>query len=73
MSKQINLIYIGGHFYMQSGTAMSCIYTEDGQRFDWGLVQTAVARGATVNIRPATDEERAPYEARLANYRKLNN
>ena len=62
----MNLIYIGDHFYGESGTMMSPIYTEDGRRSDWGLVQSALRDGKTVNIRPATQQERNFYEAQLS-------
>lgn len=61
----MKLIYIGDHFYWQSGSAMSSLYTEDGRRSDWGFIQTALKNGEPVEIRPATNAERAPYEARL--------
>ncbi|HUU90512.1 MAG TPA: hypothetical protein VM238_04800 [Phycisphaerae bacterium] len=65
----MNLIYIGEHFYLDSGTAMSSIYTEDGQRMDWGFVQIELERGEDVHIRQATADERKPYLARLAHLR----
>lgn len=62
----MDLIYIGDHFYIQSGTMMSSLYTTQGNRFDWGLVQVALQRGHLINIRPATDAERAFYDQKLA-------
>lgn len=66
----MNLIYIGDHFYFESGTSMSPIYTEDGQRSDWGFVQCALRDGQTVNIRPATETERDFYEAKLSRLKR---
>ena len=59
------IIYIGSNFYMESGTRMSCIYTEAGDRSDWGHVEELLRRGKTVEIRPATQAERFPYEEKL--------
>jgi len=66
----LSLIYIGDHFYMESGTAMSPIYTEDGERSDWGFVQVALRDGAEVHIRQATEAERNAAEAVLARLRR---
>ena len=66
----MKLIYIGDHFYMESGTMMSPIYTEDGYRSDWGHVQTALKRGDSIEIRQATPQERDFYEARLAEMKR---
>ena len=66
----MQLIYIGKHFYSESGTAMSSIYTEDGKRMDWGFVQRALADGETVNIRPATPAELDAYEAKLSRMKR---
>lgn len=65
----MKLIYIGDHFYMQSGTAMSPIYTEDGQRSDWGFVSIALRNGEDVYIRQATPKELEHYETKLATCR----
>ena len=66
----MKLIYIGDHFYMESGTMMSCIYTERGTRSDWGHVQTALRNGETVEIRQATETERNHYEVALAELKR---
>lgn len=62
----LELIFIGDHFYLESGTRMSCIYQLDGRRFDWGKVNVALQNGDTVNIRPATEGEIEPFTLRLA-------
>lgn len=69
----MKLIYIGDHFYMESGTMMSPIYTEDGHRSDWGFVQIALKRGDSIEIRQATPQERDFYEARLAEMKREAN
>lgn len=66
----MQLIYIGDHFYAESGTMMSPIYTEDGRRMDWGFVQCALRDGQTVNIRPATQAELDGYEAKLSRLKR---
>lgn len=63
--KTMKLIYIGEHFYHDSATLMSCLYTAGGIRSDWSKVQAALQAGETVEIRPATQEERERYELHL--------
>lgn len=62
----IKLIYIGDHFYSESKTMMSSIYTLGGHRYDWGFVQRDLKAGHSVEIRPATPAELIPYERALA-------
>lgn len=66
MERMIELIFIGDRFYVESGTMMSSIYHLNGQRSDWGMVNVALRKGITVQIRPATKEEIEPYERELA-------
>ena len=61
MNDSMKLIYVGEDFYYQSGTIMSRLYTEDGQRSDWGNVTLALIQGKEVHIRPATTEEMNVY------------
>lgn len=55
------LIFIGDTFYIQSQTDMGSLYEILGsgawERWDWGFVSRSLARGETINIRPATDAE----------------
>lgn len=62
----MKLVYIGDHFYAESGSAMSSIYTEDGYRSDWGQVQMALRRGESIEIRQSTLNEKKHYEEQLA-------
>jgi len=62
---KMNLIYIGDKFYGESDSIMSPIYTESGQRSDWGFVQLALRKGDSVHIRQATPMEREFYEDQL--------
>jgi hypothetical protein len=66
---EIFLIFIGNDFYFESGTMMSCIYTEDGNRYDWGFVQRDLSEGKTVTIRSATDAELGFYYKKLQEYK----
>ena len=59
------LLYIGDHFYFESGTSMSSIYTEDGYRYDWGFIKRDLSKGYEVHIRQATDAEVGRYERKL--------
>lgn len=68
----LELIFIGNRFYDQSRTMMSCIYTIDGQRSDWGQVQIALTAGETVNIRPANRVELQHYQEKLDKLNKSN-
>jgi len=61
----MELIYIGDHFYHESKTMMSSIYTPGGKRSDWGFVQVALRNGESVHIRPATPAEIEPYQRKL--------
>jgi hypothetical protein len=65
MRKENNIIYIGDHFYMDSGMRMSPLYSIHGERWDYGLIRCALERGEIVHIRPATRAEIYPYEQRL--------
>lgn len=70
MEKHMKLIYIGDHFYHESGTMMSSIYGEDGTRSDWGKVQVALRAGQPIEIRQATQQEQAFYEAHLSRMKR---
>jgi hypothetical protein len=54
----VNLIYMGDDLYRRSATTLSPIYTEQGERSDWGHVQTALRDGEEISIRQGTEEER---------------
>jgi hypothetical protein len=68
----LTLVYIGDHFYSESRSMMSPIYTEDGQRYDWGFVQVALKRGEEILIRQATQAEKDMYEAQLSRMKRVN-
>lgn len=56
----IRLAYIGISFYIESGTTMSSLIPvgeTDTNRWDWGKIETALADGHEVLIRPANTEE----------------
>jgi hypothetical protein len=57
-------LYIGDHFYYESGGRMSNIYL-DGQRTDWGKVQIALKQGFNVTIKHAEDSIKLNMQERL--------
>lgn len=57
----MKLIYIGNQFYAESGSMMSSIYTEDGDKSNWGEVQIHLENGGSVNIRQANHIEKKYY------------
>lgn len=61
----IKLIYIGKDFYWKSKTVMSSIYTENGDRYDWGFLQMALDEGHEVSIRQANKVELKHYTEML--------
>ena len=66
----VRLVYTGDHFYLESGSVMSPIYTEDGRRYDWGFVQRDLRAGNEITIRQATDAERVEAERQLRELKK---
>lgn len=66
----IRLVYIGDHFYYESGTMMSPIYHESGERSDWGKVSCYLRDGDEVHIRQAAQSEKDKYEGILARYKR---
>ena len=66
----VKLIYIGDHFYGESGSMMSPIYTEDDKRYDWGVMQVALLNGEEISIRQATQAEKDKYEAQLSRLKR---
>ncbi len=62
----IKLVFIGKDFYWKSKTVMSSIYTESGDRYDWGFLQMALDEGHEVHIRQANKVEREHYDKLLA-------
>lgn len=68
--KTFNVIFIGDEFYRLSGSSMSSVYTEDGERTDFGHIQAELRAGSNVNIRQATEAEFEHYRNHL--YRLLN-
>jgi len=67
--KETKLVYVGD-FYFRSKTFMSCIYTEDDRRYDWGFVQRDLAEGKTITIRQANPDEVMGYVDRLTALRE---
>ena len=56
----IHLYATGRGFYSASGSMIGLLYeVGTNARFDWGFVEIALERGASVHIRPANAEELA--------------
>ena len=61
----LTIIFIGEKFYAESGTMMSPIYTENGERYDYGFLRCDLEAGKTIVIRPATGDEFRHYQQQL--------
>ena len=48
--------YFGDKYYDQSGTMMGVLYTDKGERYDWGFLQRDVDNGEDVVVRKATTD-----------------
>ena len=48
--------YFGDKYYNESGTIMSSLYTEKGERYDWGFLRRDVENGEDVVVRKATPD-----------------
>jgi hypothetical protein len=48
--------YFGDKYYDQSGTTMGVLYTDKGERYDWGFLQRDVDNGEDVVVRKATTD-----------------
>jgi hypothetical protein len=68
--KKKTIIYIGEHFYLNSGTIMSPLYSVDGARYDYGYLGRDLEAGFEVHIRQATGKELKSYIDRLRNLQK---
>ena len=69
----MKVIYIGREFYYESASIMSSVYeiTPDGfLRTDWGFIEVALEEGKTVNIRPATPDEKDYFILKLKELNK---
>lgn len=57
--------YLGDKYYELSGTMMGVLYTETGERYDWGFLQRDIRNGQEVLVRPATPAMMAWAEEQL--------
>jgi hypothetical protein len=57
-SEEVALVYFGDNFYTESGSVLSSLYTEDGERFDYGFMKVALQNGYKITIRQSTEDER---------------
>lgn len=75
MNDIMKVIFIGDHFYEESGSIMSSIYIRPPHRYrgnidaymrtDWGQVQIALREGKEVQITQATEIERLRFTNKL--------
>lgn len=53
----MKIVYYFGHkYYDQSGTMMGALYTDKGERYDWGFLQRDVDNGEDVVVRKANTD-----------------
>lgn len=48
--------YFGDKYYDQSSTSMGVLYTDKGERYDWGFLRRDVESGEDVVVRKATPD-----------------
>ena len=64
-----HVFYFGDKYYEKSGTRMGVLYTEHGQRYDWGFLQRDVAKGEEVIIKKATAKMIEWADSQLQKYK----
>jgi hypothetical protein len=69
-TKTAKAFFIGHHFYDQSKTAIGPWYWESGQRAYADQFQQLCEAGYSVTIRPATEQEKNPFELELLQIQK---
>ena len=60
--------HFGEEYYWRSNTFMGALYTDKGERYDWGFLQRDVRNGEEVLVRPATPEMLAWADEHLKEY-----
>lgn len=68
--EEVKLVFIGDNYYAESKSIMSPIYTEHGNRYDWGFVSRDLCQGKSITIRQANTIEHEYYKARLHELKK---
>ena len=58
--------YFGNKYYAKSGSHMGLLYTEKGERYDWGRLEIDSENGIEILVKPATAEMIAWAEKTLA-------
>jgi len=61
--------YFGDKYYRESGTMMGALYTDKGERYDWGFLQRDVENGEDVLVKKATPQMVEWAESALASMR----
>jgi hypothetical protein len=64
VTKQV--IWYGQNAYERSGTFVSPMYEDNGNRYDWGFAERDLKAGYELTIRQATPDERVQFEERFA-------
>ena len=58
----MKLTYFGEEYYERSGSLIGVLYTQDGERSDWGKVNCALRAGEPVEITPASPVQHSALE-----------
>lgn len=61
--------YFGDKYYDKSGTMLGVLYTDKGERYDWGFLQRDVENGEDVVVRKATSDMIQWAENRLEQFK----
>jgi hypothetical protein len=61
--------YFGNKYYDQSGSIMGVLYTDKGERYDWGFLQRDVENGEDVVVRKAIPQMIEWAEQQLEQYK----
>ena len=61
--------YFGDKYYDQSKSMMGILYTEKGERYDWGKLQNDVDNGQDVVVRKATPDMIKWADEQLENWK----
>jgi hypothetical protein len=63
----MSYVYYGIRFYMESGTVLPALTTEEGHYASWSNVSGDIDAGRVVTVRPPTGDEIRSMERRLSN------
>jgi hypothetical protein len=46
--------FLGRGYYFKSGSSIGMLYSEAGERYDWGRIELEIEQGKEILIKPAT-------------------